>query len=83
MQIGVVNSRYVVPHEPGGCDRLQQARASAENHGTGGSTAIWQCGRLKASHGMQKRTCFSRLLREQPCGTIGLGDGKLATRYIA
>jgi hypothetical protein len=32
MQIGVVNSCYVVPHE-GSCDRLQQARASAEYHG--------------------------------------------------
>jgi hypothetical protein len=33
MQIGVVNSGYVVPHE-GGRDRLQQARAStAEYHG--------------------------------------------------
>jgi hypothetical protein len=32
MQIGVVNSCYVVPRE-GGRDRLQQARASAEYHG--------------------------------------------------
>jgi hypothetical protein len=32
MQIGVVNSCYVVPHD-GGRNRLQQARASAEYHG--------------------------------------------------
>jgi hypothetical protein len=32
MQIGVVNSCYVVHHE-GGRHRLQQARASAEYHG--------------------------------------------------
>jgi hypothetical protein len=32
MQIGVVNSWYVVPHE-GGRDRLQQTRASAEYYG--------------------------------------------------
>jgi hypothetical protein len=32
MQIGAVNSCYVVPHK-GGRDRLQQARASAEYHG--------------------------------------------------
>jgi hypothetical protein len=32
MQIRVVNSCYVVPHE-GDCDRLQQARASADYHG--------------------------------------------------